>query len=36
MLSHSKELLDETNQFNARLMRGLRWHFTLKEEDFEK
>jgi len=36
MLAESKLFLDESTQFHARQMRGLRWHLTLNQEDFEK
>ncbi len=36
MLEESVRLLDETGQYAAEEMKGLRWHFTLNKEDFEK
>ena len=35
MLEESVRLLDETQQYDAEEMRGLRWHFTLAREEFE-
>jgi len=36
MLEESVRLLDESGQYAAEEMKGLRWHFTLNKEDFEK
>jgi len=36
MLEESVRLLDESIQYAAEEMKGLRWHFTLNKEDFEK
>ena len=36
MLQESARLLDETQQYMAEEMKGLRWHLTLNREDFEK
>jgi hypothetical protein len=36
MLAESKTLLDESHQYKAQEMRGLRWHLTLNQDDYEK
>lgn len=36
MLEQSLSLLDESHQYKASELKGLRWHFTFVEEDFKK
>mmetsp|Transcript_26687 Transcript_26687/g.23646 ORF Transcript_26687/g.23646 Transcript_26687/m.23646 type:complete len:141 (-) Transcript_26687:778-1200(-) len=36
MIDQSKKLLDESSQYRSDEMRGLRWHFTLEREHFDK